>query len=71
MDNPIYVMMPVLCIGKVCKNCPNLKVDTEVSELASASDNWETRYETNLRCRGVNRCMRIKQMMEEHNEIST
>ena len=71
MDNPIYVMMPVLCVGKLCKNCPNLNIDTDVSQLSSASDDWHTTYETSLRCRGVTRCMRIKQMMEEEHETST
>ena len=69
MDNPIYVMMPVKCIGKLCKNCPNLNIDTDVSELFA--DGESVGYELDLRCRGVNRCLRIRQMMEDNNDERT
>lgn len=68
MDNPIYVMMPVLCVGKMCKNCPNIKVDTDLSEFVVNNDRT---FEANLRCRSVNKCLRIKQMMEEYYDKHT
>ncbi len=65
LDNPIYVMMPVKCIGKICKDCPNLNIDTDVSEIYA---NGDKHYETDLRCRGVSRCLRIYNMMEEKHD---
>ena len=68
LDHGIYVSMPVKCIGKMCKECPNLHVDTSVSETISAKDDFEKHYETDLRCRGLNRCLRIYNMMEDDYE---
>lgn len=66
LEHGIYVMMPVKCIGKMCKNCPNLHVDTSVLEITTSDVNdWEKYYETDLHCRGLNRCLRIYNMMED------
>lgn len=70
MDNPIYVMMPVLCVGKMCSNCPHIVVKTDVV----TSHNPLTREWTdsaNLVCGNVNKCMKIKQLMEEYNDKRT
>jgi len=64
-----YVMMPVMCIGKICKDCPNLHIDTSVSEMRPGFD--EPIYETDLRCRGLSRCMRLYKMMEEEHDKLT
>ena len=63
MDRGVYVMMPVKCLGKLCKSCPYLKIDTQVSELFA---NGECAgYETNLQCRSIGRCLKIHRMVEE------
>ena len=70
--NGVYIMMPVKCIGKMCKNCPNLKVDSSVTEYTAAEElGWRTGHEVDLKCRGVDRCLRIAEMMEEANEKSS
>lgn len=66
MEHGIYVNMAVKCIGKMCKDCPNLQVDTDVSELISASaDCFEKHYETNLQCKNLQRCLLLYNMMED------
>ena len=61
--NKQYVMMPVKCMGKMCANCPNLHIDTTVHQLFA--DGESVGYQTDLKCRGVERCERISRMMEE------
>lgn len=66
LEHGIYVSMAVKCIGKMCESCPNLHVDTSVSELTSAdADGFEKHYETYLQCRGLQRCLRLYNMMED------
>lgn len=66
LEHGIYVNMAVKCIGKMCANCPNLRVNTDVSELISASaDSFEKHYETDLQCENLQRCLRIYNMMED------
>ena len=64
MNNGTYVMMPVMCIGKMCKNCPNLNVDTSVSELFANGES--VGCETELKCRGLQRCLKLQAMMEKY-----
>ena len=64
-NNPIYVMMPVKCFGKMCEKCPNLQLSVSVSQFSSGSDDWETKYETDIQCINTNRCLLISQMMED------
>ena len=69
MDHGIYIMMPVKCIGKMCQNCPNLKVDSKVSEYYGNTEtetNVMIGSEVNLYCRSINRCLRIYNMMEDN-----
>ena len=63
MDNGIYVCMPVKCIGKICKNCPNLHIDTSVFNDIESGD-----FEIDLKCRGLNRCLRIYNMIEKEKD---
>ena len=65
MDNPIYVMMPVLCVGKMCTDCPHIVIGVEVEEYSTGCS------ETFLKCKNVNKCIRIKQMMEEDHDKRT
>lgn len=64
--NKQYVMMPVMCMGKLCNNCPNLHIDTTVHQLFA--DGGSVGYQIDLKCRSVERCDRIRQMMEEEND---
>ena len=59
----VWVMMPVRSIGKICKNCPNLNIDNNVTELFGGGERVGT--ECDLYCRGVRRCSRIKEMVEK------
>ena len=61
-ENGIYVMMPVKCIGKACAECPYLYVDT--NQLTNY-DNGNVAYSVHLRCRGLNRCLRIQQVLSD------
>ena len=65
----IYVMMPVRCIGKICRDCPNLNIDNDVQELYGSGELVQT--VCNLYCRGVKRCTRIKEMVEKSNDERT
>lgn len=62
----IYVMMPVRCIGKICKDCPNLNIDNNTSDTFAGGEYVGT--ENDLYCRGVKRCSRIKEMVESNIE---
>ena len=64
-----YIMMPIKCVGKFCKNCPNLKVDSSVTEYTGNGEVIGT--EVDLKCRSLHRCLRIKKMMEEDNDNNT
>ena len=54
-DGGIYVMMPVKCIGKMCADCPYLSVET---------------YMNLLYCRGLERCLKIKKLMDDQDSIA-
>ena len=58
----VFVMMPVRCIGDICKNCPNLNIDNDVQQIYGNGEIVAT--ECNLYCRGVRRCTRIKEMID-------
>ena len=58
-----FVMMPVRCMGKICRYCKWLKIDTEVMDLTD-SDGKDS-YEINLRCRSVGRCAMIRETLEQ------
>lgn len=60
--NPVYVMMPVKCIGKMCRNCEYLRIDTDV-EISDDNENIQT--EIDLICRNADMCLRLQQMMNE------
>lgn len=64
-DNGQWIMMAVKCIGKQCINCPYLEVDTVVCDISDVEHGKQ--YVVDLHCRSMNRCIRIKKMMEEEN----
>jgi len=59
----VWVMMPVRCIGKICKECPNLNIDNNTTSMYA--DGAYVGNENDLYCRGVKRCSRIKEMVEK------
>jgi len=62
----VWVMMPVRCLGKMCSDCEYLRIDTEVGLEKDAKGRYKS-Y-TNLRCHNVDKCMKLKQMMEEYKD---
>ena len=59
-------MMAVRCIGKGCKNCPELDIETISFDYSNLEE--RERYEVDLKCRHVSRCERIREMMEKEGE---
>ena len=66
-ENGIYVMMPVKCIGKACAECPYLYVNTD--QLTNY-DNGNVAYSVLLRCRSLDKCLRIQQVLSDNASLA-
>lgn len=62
LERGIYVNMAVKCIGKLCKDCPNLEVDTSIFETMV---NGASIYEADLQCKNLPKCLLLYNMMED------